>query len=112
VAFDGAGVDGNLDDVWEYNTSIQQWVWMAGSSTVPTGGLSGSGGGSISGPSTQCIVCAPPPVFGTYQTPAAGNTPGSLGSPIKWTDKEGNLWLFRVPDRGSVTPSPLGDGSY
>jgi len=92
--FDGAGVDGYLDDVWEYNTSTQEWTWVAGSSTVPTSGLSGSGGGSINGPSPDCMTCAPPPVFGSYQWPAAGNTPGSLQYPNKWIDKEGNLWLF------------------
>jgi N-acetylneuraminic acid mutarotase len=93
--FDGNGVAGFLDDVWEYNTSTQEWAWMAGSSTVPTSGLSGLGGGTISGaPSSFCLICAPPAVFGTYQTPAVGNTPGSLQSPVQWVDKEGNLWLF------------------
>ncbi|MGA3161654.1 MAG: FG-GAP-like repeat-containing protein [Terracidiphilus sp.] len=92
--FDAVGTSGYLDDVWEYNISTQEWTWVAGSSTVPTGGLSGSGGGTISGPSSQCIICAPPAVFGTYQTPSVVNTPGSLQYPTRWIDKEGNLWLF------------------
>lgn len=81
-AFDAAGTAAILDDVWEYNTSTQEWTWMAGSSTVPAGSSNG------------CFICDVSPVFGAYQTPAAGNTPGSLQSPTQWSDKEGNLWLF------------------
>jgi N-acetylneuraminic acid mutarotase len=84
--FDGNGVAAYLDDVWEYDASTQEWTWMAGSNSVPTGSPSG------------CIICAAPPAFGSYQTPAAGNTPGSLQSPVQWTDKAGNLWLFGGQD--------------
>jgi hypothetical protein len=80
--FDGNGVDAYLDDVWEYNTSLQEWGWMAGSNSVPRGSPNG------------CIICAAPPVFGTYQKSAPDNTPGSLQFPAQWTDREGNLWLF------------------
>jgi N-acetylneuraminic acid mutarotase len=82
TGFDANGTDAILDDVWEYNSSTQEWAWMAGSSTVPAHGSNG------------CITCAVSPVFGTYQTPAETNTPGSLQFPIQWVDKEGNLWLF------------------
>lgn len=80
---DAAGKVGFLDDVWEFNTAFQQWIWMAGSSKLPA-----SGGYGWSG------LPAVRPVFGTYQTPAAGTTPGALQNPQQWTDKQGNLWLF------------------
>lgn len=80
---DAAGKVGFLDDVWEFNTAFQQWIWMAGSSKLPASGTYGWSG-----------LPAVPPVFGTYQTPAAGTTPGALQNPQQWTDKQGNLWLF------------------
>jgi N-acetylneuraminic acid mutarotase len=80
--FDENGVAAYLDDVWEYNPSTQEWSWMAGSSSVPSDSSNG------------CIICAAPPVFGNYQTPASGNTPGSPQFPAQWTDRAGNLWVF------------------
>ena len=79
--FDANGVDAYLDDVWEYSPT-QGWTWVAGTNSVPTASSNG------------CIVCAASPGFGTYQTPAPGNSPGSLQSPAQWVDKAGNLWLF------------------
>jgi len=61
-------VEAYLDDVWEYNTSSQEWAWMAGSNSVPSGSSNG------------CIICAAPPVFGNYQTPSAGNTPAEASN--------------------------------
>lgn len=77
--YDVNGAFAYLDDVWEFDTSTQEWVWMAGSNSVPA---------------TGCDICAATPVFGTFQTPAVGNTPGTLQSRIQWVDKEGDLWIF------------------
>jgi N-acetylneuraminic acid mutarotase len=78
--FGGYGYDANdalgyLNDLWEFNPSLDQWVWMSGSNKV------GSHGGQ-------------PGVYGTLATPNAANTPGSRNSAATWTDKDGNLWLF------------------
>ena len=78
--FGGAGKDandteGNLNDLWEFNPTSNEWVWMSGSKTV------GSSGGQ-------------PGVYGTLGTPAAGNTPGGRDDATSWTDGSGNLWLF------------------
>jgi len=62
---------GILNDLWEFNPSTKEWVWMAGSST-----------------SFQ------PGVYGTLGTPAAGNVPGSRSGAVSWTDTSDNLWLF------------------
>ena len=49
-------------------------------------------------------------MFGNYQTPAAGNTPGgSLEPAAKWVDKAGNLWLFGGQD---FTVVANGHGGY
>jgi N-acetylneuraminic acid mutarotase len=66
---------GDLNDLWEFNPSTNEWAWMGGSNTV------GSNGGN-------------PGVYGTLGTPAAGNIPGGRESAARWTDTSGNLWLF------------------
>ncbi len=57
-------------------TQTTEWAWMGGSSTIPQ---------SSEGE---------PAVYGTKGVPAAGNNPGSRGSPVNWTDSHGNFWLF------------------
>jgi len=68
---DGSGKSGNLNDLWEYNPSTNQWAWMGGSK------LSGQSG-----------------VYGTLGTPAPGNIPGGRSAGVSWIDSSGNLWLF------------------
>lgn len=77
--FGGVGNQGSLNDLWEFNPSTGEWAWMAGSSTAAYSPLAGSG---------------QPGVYGTLDTPAAGNTPGSRFNAAGWTDNKGNLWLF------------------
>ena len=62
---------GFISDLWEYNPSANQWIWLAGSST---GGQSG--------------------VYGTQGTGSTGNTPGARYGAANWIDGSGNLWLF------------------
>jgi len=73
--YDANGTLGYLNDLWEFNSSLNEWVWMSGSDTV------GSHGGQ-------------PGVYGMLATAAAANTPGSRNGAAAWTDKDGNLWLF------------------
>ena len=56
-------------------TALNEWTWMGGSSSVP----SGSG---------------QPGIYGTLGTAAAGNIPGGRDSAATWTDSKGNFWLF------------------
>jgi len=77
--FGGAGVQGSLNDLWEYNPATAQWAWMAGNSTVAYSPTAGSG---------------QPGVYGTLGTPSASSKPGSRASAVGWNDKSGNLWLF------------------
>ena len=69
--FDMNGNLGNLNDLWEFKPSTNEWVWMGGSSTVDSAG-----------------------VYGTIGTPAAGNIPGACSSASSWTDSIGHFWLL------------------
>jgi N-acetylneuraminic acid mutarotase len=90
--FGGYGLDANgtrgltiLNDLWKFNPSANDWVWMSGSSTVGSNCFTYDVGE---------MSCARPSVYGTLGTPAAGNTPGSREDATTWTDSKGNLWLF------------------
>jgi N-acetylneuraminic acid mutarotase len=76
VGFDSDGTKGSLNDLWKFDPSTLEWVWVSGSSTVP-GTNEGQSG-----------------VYGKLGTPAAGNVPGGRQGASSWTDSSGNLWLF------------------
>ncbi|HWG77284.1 MAG TPA: kelch repeat-containing protein [Steroidobacteraceae bacterium] len=74
--FGGYGFDYNanlglLNDLWEYEPAVRQWVWMSGSESV------GSNGN-----------------YGTQGQAAAANAPPARGGAASWTDSMGQLWLF------------------
>ena len=74
--FGGYGYDsvsgGDLNDLWEYSFTINQWAFMGGNPDVPN--LTGN--------------------YGTIGTPAATNLPGSRYFGQSWIDALHNLWLF------------------
>jgi len=76
AGFDANGIVGDLNDLWQFSPSTNEWAWMGGSSTVP------------------CNSCGQPGVYGTLGTPAPGNIPGGRIYPVSWTDSSGYLWLF------------------
>jgi N-acetylneuraminic acid mutarotase len=74
--FGGFGFDANsqlddLNDLWMFNPSTNQWAWMGGSNLIDGVGLSGTKG-----------------------TPAAGNIPWARDGAASWIDAKGNFWLF------------------
>jgi N-acetylneuraminic acid mutarotase len=73
--FDSKGVSGVLDDLWEFQPALNEWVWMGGNNTVPK-----SGGW--------------PGVYAASGKPALGNMPGSRSGAAGWTGRDGSLWLF------------------
>ena len=79
---DATGRVGDLNDVWKFNPSINQWAWMGGYSSIPQADP------------IVCVPCSSPSVPGKLRIPAAGNIPGGRSSPAIWTDKNGNIWLF------------------
>ena len=76
---------GYLDDLWEFHIATQQWVWVGGSSTVPSSNQGNLG------------------VYGTLGTPAAGNLPGGRNSAASWIDGADNFWLFGGAGFASTT---------
>ena len=79
--FGGQGYDANgnmgyLNDLWEFNPSTKEWVWIGGTSVFPF------------------LSDGQPGVYGTLDVPAAGNVPGGREAAASWTDGSGNLWLF------------------
>ena len=62
-------------DCGAQTTAPNEWTWMGGSNTVVSGG-------------------GQPGIYGTLETPAVGNVPGSRVGATGWTDKNGKLWLF------------------
>jgi N-acetylneuraminic acid mutarotase len=84
------GPIGDLNDLWEFNPSTNEWVWVSGSST------------------TTCYKqggCGQPGIYGTLAIPAAGNIPGGRWGASNWTDSSGHLWLFAgigYNDNGNV----------
>lgn len=73
---DSAGVNGFLNDMWEFNTSTKQWTWVAGSQRIgpPNGGKPG--------------------IYGTLGAAAITNMPGGRAGENELTDKSGNFWLY------------------
>ena len=61
----------NLNDLWRYSITTNEWTWMSGSSFS----------NSFS-------------VYGTKGIPAPANVPGARISYSKWKDKSGNFWLM------------------
>jgi N-acetylneuraminic acid mutarotase len=62
------------NDLWEFNTSVNQWAWMGGDSNFDSLSIYGT--------------------YGVLGQPAAGNFPGWRVSEATWTDANGNFWLF------------------
>jgi hypothetical protein len=83
--YDSAGNNGNLNDLWEFNPSTNEWAWMGGN-TTETGCFITQAGNTI--------CTGRPGVYGTLATPAPGNNPGGRLAASSWTDNKGNFWLF------------------
>ncbi len=77
--FDASSTSGYLDDLWEFNPSTKNWVWLAGSDASTCW-------------STE--ACPATAIYGTLGVPAATDTPGNRSGASSWTDKSGNFWLF------------------
>jgi Galactose oxidase, central domain len=65
-----------MDDMWEYVPSTNQWTWVAGYDAV------------------DFAAAGAPAVYGTEGVPSVGTTPGGRSDTMKWIDPVGNLWLF------------------
>jgi N-acetylneuraminic acid mutarotase len=78
--YDSAGILGWLNDLWQFNPSSGEWVWVSGDDTLSFGTF---------GPRYGQLG-----VYGTLGVPAAANVPGTRLLSSGWTDTNGNIWLF------------------
>ncbi len=69
--FGGSKYNGAFNDLWKFDYSLGEWIWMKGSTTTWT-----------------------PAVYGTKGVQDPANTPSARYSATTWTDKDGNFWLF------------------
>jgi N-acetylneuraminic acid mutarotase len=75
---------GDMNDLWEFSPSTDQWTWMGGSPTVS----------SCMRYSSEDIFCEQTGSYGTLGTAAQGNIPPGRSNASTWTDSTGNFWLF------------------
>ena len=68
---DKNGALGSLNDLWKYNKTNKEWIWVSGSDIVNQNG-----------------------VYGSMGFAASGNVPGARTNSVTWTDVSGNLWLY------------------
>jgi Galactose oxidase, central domain/Kelch motif len=71
TGFDSTGAYGELNDLWEFNSTTKTWTWVSGSSTANAVG-----------------------VYGNMGVAAASDVPGARYSAVSWIDGSGNFWLF------------------
>jgi hypothetical protein len=83
--FVGYVIPGELNDLWEFDPSKNEWAWMGGENSIGTCFTASSL------PNQGCFATG---VYGTLGTAAAGNTPGGRINASTWIDSSGHLWLF------------------
>ncbi|MGZ5498315.1 MAG: Kelch repeat-containing protein, partial [Candidatus Aminicenantales bacterium] len=71
IGFIGTGEFGELNDLWKYDPSSDQWTWVSGSSTLFQAGS-----------------------YGIKGTADPSNVPGARSQAACWIDSSENLWLF------------------
>ena len=69
--FAESGSKGYLNDLWKFDTTSSNWVWMGGAKTTNAHGA-----------------------YGVKGVPASGNSPGARYGSLSWTDPSGKFWLY------------------
>jgi hypothetical protein len=70
----GAPLGAILNDLWEYNITTKQWVWVSGGGTTGIANQAGT--------------------YGTQTTAAAANVPGARWGAVGWVNPDGDLFFF------------------
>ena len=71
VGFTAQPQSGELNDLWKYTPSTNQWTWVSGDSAINPAG-----------------------VYGTKNLTDPANKPAPRYNAISWMDNKGNFWLF------------------
>lgn len=85
--FGGYGINAvgeiaDMNDLWKYDLSTNEWTWVSGSDTGNQFGA-----------------------YGTKGVASAGNIPGGRVWGVTWMDAQGDLWLFGGAGAGASTTS-------
>ncbi len=78
-----SAVQGQLDDVWEFDVSENQWIWMGGYPIIPNPLFF-----------TTEPYDGQPGNYGQLGVAAVENIPSGRQGPSGWTDANGNGWVF------------------
>jgi hypothetical protein len=81
----------DLNDLWKFDISTNQWTWMKGDNNNNAPGVYG--------------------VYGTQGVAALSNKPCARNGSVSWTDASGNFWLFGGKVFNSITGSTSGSGN-
>lgn len=68
---DGAGLTGNLNDLWQFDPATREWTWVSGND-----------------------VRDMPGIYGAKGTADPANIPGARDAAASWQDATGKFWLF------------------
>jgi hypothetical protein len=79
-----------LNDLWEFNVTTKQWIWVAGSNLANQTGHY----------STQAVI--------TPTSVPTGNFPGSRWGAVGFSDSSSNLWLIGGWGYGTTSTVPTG----
>ncbi len=63
--------NGDLNDLWKYNPTTNQWTWVSGNKTTNNNGI-----------------------YGTQGLASSTNKPGAREQSINWKDGADNFWMF------------------
>jgi N-acetylneuraminic acid mutarotase len=70
----GAPEGAVLNDLWQYNTTTKQWVWVSGGGATGIANQTGT--------------------YGTQAAAAAANVPGARWGAVGWVNPDGDLFFF------------------
>jgi N-acetylneuraminic acid mutarotase len=81
LGFAESGTYGSLNDLWKYDTGLNEWTWVSGDKATGQNGI-----------------------YGTEGEPNPDNKPSARYGATGWRDARGNFWLF-----GGIKPGDLND---
>lgn len=84
--FGGSSGSGDLNDLWQFNPTSGEWMWVSGQSQANANGSYGPQGGAL-----------------------ATNTPGARQLAAGWIDASNHLWLFGGAGYGASGSGYLND---
>lgn len=84
--FPVTGTFGNLNDLWKYNPSTNEWTWQNGDKTTNVAGG-----------------------YGTQGIMRPTNKPGGRYYSISWQDSAGNVWIFGGSGQSATSNGNLND---